>query len=72
MWFNGAGTSTHVYTPGLSIALVRVQIVRGIELFMGGGMNTNILNTRHSMQLVNALIGGNEVRDLVVLLKDWD
>lgn len=62
VWFNGAGTGTFVYTPGLSVAVVRVQALRGIELFMGYGMNTNILNTRRSFQVVNALVGGNEVR----------
>lgn len=62
VWFNGAGTGTFVYTPGLSVAVVRVQALRGIELFMGYGMTTNILNTRRTFQVVNALMGGNEVR----------
>lgn len=60
VWFNGAGTATYVYTPGFTISVVRAQILRGIEMCMGYGMNTNILNTRRAFQVVNALIGGNE------------
>jgi len=31
----GSGVGTFIYTPAISVAVVRVQILRGIELFMG-------------------------------------
>jgi hypothetical protein len=33
--FVGSGVGTFIFTPAISVAVVRVQIVRGIELFMG-------------------------------------
>lgn len=33
--FVGSGVGTFVFTPAISVAVVRVQMLRGIELFMG-------------------------------------